>query len=1247
MKKKLRTENWITCFLKRVISIALAVTIAIPVSLCLKPETVLAGGILQLTTAKNVAVARSDKIEALELQITTKRAARDSAVRSLREKEHNMSTFRWSPLLNFKFPTKPSEAESFEFQYKPTQLEYQIKDIQHKITDEKLAEYEKVSNLYIGIIQAEQELNYINKRIENVDLAYQKAQVKQKTGEVSDDVVENLKKRLDTLKSKKTEQETKYQRNKEKLGKELKIDLTTNYTFDKAFATAEMSRKNIEYLQTYALERDHTVYEAQQAADLALLSLQTNYQLFRSQYGRFIGTISTYVQQAMDGSDVNQKAYTKAYDEFLKQIDSPWEGNYKILFIKFPKSYLKGDSDGMNWVEDDPKVLFTDTMEYVSARKELENTKEDLKSSIEDGYDNYVGARKAYLEANGTMVELQNKLVEDEVKNLMGELSNEEFDTEKQEYEAAETAANEALGTYSTTLYSYDRTTCGGVSKFLEIAGEGNQNQLRSDVDALEGVTKTGAHYSIRNIVADSEFILTIDIPPYDEQKYLDEAEEQKNPDYFPYEITDFELRVNGKQIGQRTPKDGSIRHLKLDKDNADEVVIRLWNGSEFIDDVVIDPTVPWGPLDITVDYKDPEGLDLGVIGSYKVEDDTTTDMIKMIFDFDQDAVKKVFGQNKEAAFYNLSAERTLYLFSDHLVPISQPFSYLSFIRGDLNQLTMRVYDKDGAFLGGARFDTTNERLVKDADVGQADMQEVAVQELAVKKKTDELNTELAKAKQALAYAQENGNTTDAEYYQNRISALEEELANVADSITDEDREKVKTEQAEELAQLAEEKTADLGKTDEQKAKEAEDKEKRQQILRDAAEEAVAKLKYEEDVAGLKAELESATYKETELQERFNQLKKEKGASDPEAKAVLDELQEMKRHKRNVEDELKAHSVYDRSKYPVDEEEIQSIMNLDPETVYAIAEPRLGSLDDYAGPAYETAKAEAELYGIDPDPENLKFLVGYVDKIKQCKEMQHQIDVMTQDRANLQNQIEAIKNLPDDDPRKTSQTATLSQLEKVLDSYDKQLAVLKKQESEINPAKVLKRQQISDAIRTEQSTMKEIEAVFNEKMNELKDAIAKLDETKEKMITAQQTQERLKQEKEVQERLEQVYRSMKDMYRNKASNLQAELDDMNIFEKFGNAVRSLWGDSHEDRIEAALAAMRENERREAEARGRIDDIQNNLIPQAQQQEKEAREAIPGCEKRRDDSQVEFDAANDDYQDQNNRINKLIEMLEAV
>ncbi|MBQ7677196.1 MAG: hypothetical protein IJT32_03080, partial [Lachnospiraceae bacterium] len=58
----------------------------------------------KLSAAKTVAVSKSDNLESLEIQVSSKQAAMQSAVKSLKEKERNMATTRWSPLLNIKFP---------------------------------------------------------------------------------------------------------------------------------------------------------------------------------------------------------------------------------------------------------------------------------------------------------------------------------------------------------------------------------------------------------------------------------------------------------------------------------------------------------------------------------------------------------------------------------------------------------------------------------------------------------------------------------------------------------------------------------------------------------------------------------------------------------------------------------------------------------------------------------------------------------------------------------------------------------------------------------------------------------------------------------------------------------------------------------------------------------------------------------------------------------------------------------------
>ena len=110
------------------------------------------GLLLTLDMAKKNGVANSPKLEKLESERNVKEVSLRQAVKSIKVKKKNMSTFRWSPLLSFKFPEKPDLSEAFEFEFKPIQIKAQIDTVNHKMTDQILEVYEAVSNLYVDIV---------------------------------------------------------------------------------------------------------------------------------------------------------------------------------------------------------------------------------------------------------------------------------------------------------------------------------------------------------------------------------------------------------------------------------------------------------------------------------------------------------------------------------------------------------------------------------------------------------------------------------------------------------------------------------------------------------------------------------------------------------------------------------------------------------------------------------------------------------------------------------------------------------------------------------------------------------------------------------------------------------------------------------------------------------------------------------------------------------------------------------------
>ncbi len=695
---------------------------------------------VRLKVAKILGVATSDKIESFDMQVDAKTAKMQSSVRSLREKERSMQTVRWSPLFNIKLPTKPNEAEAFEFEFKPVQLQNEITTIKHKITETQMDIYEKVSNTYIDIIFAQNEVTVLEERERKLKSAVAKLEVKVADGTAAleegvtetdadgnevvvssrvlkarlkqaEDRLANAQKRLAGVQEELANARTKFEESKKKLSDVIGFDVTVGYTFEDAFVTANLNRDVIEYLYTVALEDDPNVYEAQMNYDEALLTLRINYELMKKHYNRDIPTLEPYIQQALDGEKINKKAFKKDYDQFLKDIDADWQGSYKIWFIKIPKEWLKGEIDGIRFVEDDPYVLYSATLDFESANKELINAEKDLYNQIYEEYSNYASTRKAYLSANNAYILAEKQLGLDEVRYLLGELTQEEFETEESEYESLKDEASTSLKEFSQTLYSFDRTTCGALTKFLNGAAQ----EKTDDALSLVLVIRRGCIYTLRPIIDSEEFLLSIDIP---DDFYAETG----------INITHFELYCDGHQIGERKAVGESIRHLSLAVREVGDCSIRVYDGETFIDECQIEPTVFSGPLNITIGYDDD--VDAHTLGTYVASDEVATNMLVLTLNLDQEEVRSEYENGNEAAYYRLMIAKDQYLQSDRLVPVNQQFTYMSFIKGDLENVFIELYDEDMEEIGIAKFDTKTQEIYNDID-------EIAAAELAEKKRRE------------------------------------------------------------------------------------------------------------------------------------------------------------------------------------------------------------------------------------------------------------------------------------------------------------------------------------------------------------------------------------------------------------------------------------------------------------------------------------------------------------------------------
>lgn len=641
---------------------------------------------LTLTLAKKLAVANSASYEKVESQLAVKQASLSQAYRSIREKQKNMSTFRWSPLLSFKFPTKPDLSEAYEFQFKPIEIQSEIDSLKHQLTDVVLEEYEKVSTLFVDAVVLDESIKFNEKRLAVFEEQLVKDKAKLKLGEASQSDIDILNTNIISLQNKIATDRRSYEQSKKKLSDAIGMDVTTGYSFVNPFVSAEISRSQLQDLTQYTLDHDQSYYDVCMAESTALISLRTNYNLMNGQYGSKMNYISGYVNQVYAGTKVNKKAFKSAYEVFLQKIDEPWQGKKKILFIRIPKEWFKGAISGIRYVEDEPYALYEAALEYEDARLERQNAQKDLTDEVADTFENYVSLRNAYLAAVEAVNKAEKSLTAAESLNKLGELTNEEFTTEKEDYEELQNEMFSALADYTKALYSFERLTCGGVSVLLADAGA-DLNAGGEGNSYVEAEYEGGAYYYMESIIEQEQFRLNVYIP-----------------DDFSVEVTHFELWCDGKQIGERTAIDKSIRHLALATESIDKAFIRFYNDTEFVDDCEIDPSQQSGELQIVTNYTTTGDSRDKELGEYSITVNAVTGIA---------TVELSPRKDREIAFYRITTSDGVYLTGDSYYSVEKGFRYLSLLENGIADLNIEFYDASKNKIFDGYFETAGNKLMQ------------------------------------------------------------------------------------------------------------------------------------------------------------------------------------------------------------------------------------------------------------------------------------------------------------------------------------------------------------------------------------------------------------------------------------------------------------------------------------------------------------------------------------------------------
>lgn len=640
---------------------------------------------LTLSRAKSLALTNSMAVEKTESQISSKQAAYKQKVKAIALKKKKLSSFSWSPLFSFTFPDPAKFDDEAAFAFEPVQIQGQIDNATHKLIEDEIKEYNKVQGYFVKIVSDQKKISFNKTRAELLEQTIAKNKARLLAGEAKESDIKSMEASLKKINNNIISDERDLEAIKKKLSTAINLDVTTGYDFENPFVSSELSREMLPSFIQYTLDHNQSYYEACTDETTAMVELQTDYNLIQNHYkSSDVNIIRSYVVSVLNGQKISSaRAFKKSYDEFLNKIDSYWQGKKRILFFKIPKVWFKGETDGVNYIEEEPYAMYEAAMGCQEARITREEMKAELTQQVEDTYNTYVSMRNAYLNLEDQVAAAQKQLESDSVLNRLGELSYEEYKSSQDSFEGLENDMLQALADYSQTLYDFDYLTCGAVSQYLA-GGDTNMFLVGNGVSYIEEDLANGAYYYLTSIVQNQEFVLTVSIP-----------------DDFSVSVSDYELYVNGTQVGERTSVDESIRHLSLIFNDGSTAKIKFFDGDKAVCDCDIDPTAYSGELKIVKGINVRKGQDAD-LGTYTAEH-TEVGTVKLKLDL---------GKTSDVAYFRLKY-KDKYIGGESLNDITKPFIYLSLMTDSMNDIDIEFFDKDGNQLFTGYFDSTGGKVKK------------------------------------------------------------------------------------------------------------------------------------------------------------------------------------------------------------------------------------------------------------------------------------------------------------------------------------------------------------------------------------------------------------------------------------------------------------------------------------------------------------------------------------------------------
>ncbi|NLV86821.1 MAG: TolC family protein [Clostridiales bacterium] len=637
--------------------------------------------------SQNLALSHSSDIKMKNNEIILKQMKYVEAVKGIQAKVKNLKSFRWSPLLSFKFPQSLNLIEEYELNTKPLVLQTEIETLRHEMADLRYAVLRDVNTQYAEVYILQEKIAFTSERLAAAEDELSKNELRLISGKANQADIDKMKSAAEALTTELSEQKRSFEDKKQKLSDLIGLDVTSGYSFLNNLKSLYLPRENLEGIISHTLKNDHSFYVAKATASTALLNLNAYESLMKNQYGSKMDYIQNFINMAKSGMEVDYAAFQLKYKEMLEALDKPWSGKMRILFFTFTMEWFKGEISGTRYIEDEMYAVYTACMEYSAAKKEQDEVEKELRGLVSDSYENLITAYKAYEAARKISDDAEVLLDKVTALNKLGRADYSELKDARDSYEEMQLEVVEALASYNGLLFEFDRLCCGAVTAFMK--GEGFDTQAGAGGDSFSILDPiSDPYYYIYSSVADMVFSIGVSIP-----------------EGFEPEITAFEVWIDGVRIGSKTTIPNEIRHLALDYQDSSEITLRLYNGNKFVTECLIDASVPRDVLPIEPTEADGEEEN-PTIGSYTVE---TTPLGEI--SISKLSIKLDSGQS--AKRYSISYGDMGSVYTTEPISIAESLSYLTLLIVSLDEVTLSFYDSGGELLYKAGFDSGSQTIYK------------------------------------------------------------------------------------------------------------------------------------------------------------------------------------------------------------------------------------------------------------------------------------------------------------------------------------------------------------------------------------------------------------------------------------------------------------------------------------------------------------------------------------------------------